>query len=321
MSYLSLSGVVPSADVVVETVIATVAALPDDDRIIRVPVYREFIADLETPVSTYLKLREGATSSFLLETVEGGERLGRYSFVGSDPSHVLRVGDGCEHTGDPLAVLEAFLKRSRLVVPATTKLPEFTGGAVGYVGYDCVRFFEPRTAANLERQANVLHVPDAVFLIANTVVVFDHVRHTIKIVAHCNVNPTSGDAEIRSAYTDACLDIERVLDRLSRPLASRLRPSAADSSPARTAAPPRVPLDWDAVSNMGRTGYEGAVRSLQEHIVNGDIIQAVPSHRTSRVLPAGVSAFDVYRQLRVVNPSPYMFYLSLSEDFQVCRCD
>lgn len=327
MSYLSLTNVVPPRAEVVATVAAAVAAAPGDARTLRVPVYREFIADLETPVSTYLKLRDGATSSFLLETVEGGERLGRYSFVGSDPDDVLRVGDGCALTGDPLTVLEAFLRQSRLVVPAGIKLPEFTGGAVGYVGYDCVRFFEPRTAANLSTQADVLRIPDAVFLIANTVVVFDHVRHTIKIVAHCSVAPAAGAGELEASYAAACESIETVLERLSHPLAAHLRAPAPPGSPVAKAAPTgaaarqAVPaeFDWSAASNMGRAGYEEAVRSLQTHVVSGDIIQAVPSHRVSRELPPGVSAFDVYRQLRVVNPSPYMFFLSLGEDFQVGR--
>ena len=312
-------------------------------------MYREFIADLETPVSTYLKLHDGATSSFLLETVEGGERLGRYSFVGSDPADTIRVGEGCPHSGDPLTVLESFLKQSRLVIPRGVKLPEFTGGAVGYVGYDCVRFFEPRTAGALTSQTDVLHIPDAIFLIANTVVVFDHVRHTIKIVGHASVAPTASVAEIDTAYATACADIEGVLARLSRPLSFRLQappsspigktqaagggaaaahpssPTAlpvplAVASPTRSSlSEPQQTFDWDAASNMGRAGYEGAVRSLQEHVVNGNIIQAVPSHRVSRALPPGVSAFDVYRQLRVVNPSPYMFFLHLSDDFQVLK--
>lgn len=340
MAYLSLTTVIPARADVASTVAAAVAAAPGDSRILRVPVYREFIADLETPVSTYLKLHDGATSSFLLETVEGGERLGRYSFVGSDPADTIRVGEGCPHSGDPLTVLETFLKQSRLVIPRGVKLPEFTGGAVGYVGYDCVRFFEPRTAGALTSQTDVLHIPDAVFLIANTVVVFDHVRHTIKIVGHASVSPTATVAEIDAAYAAACADIEGVLARLSRPLSFRLQapPSsplgktqaagggaAAVASPS-TGAPATGSLsesqptfDWSAASNMGRAGYEGAVRSLQDHVVNGNIIQAVPSHRVSRALPPDVSAFDVYRQLRVVNPSPYMFFLHLSDDFQVLQ--
>ena len=316
---LSLSGVIPSIEAVAETIEA--AKIPGDVRVIRVPVYREFIADLETPVSTYLKLRDQATCSFLLESVEGGERLGRYSFVGSHPSEVIKVGDGCPQEGDPLKVLEEHLKQSRLVVPVGVKLPEFTGGAVGYVGYDCVRFFEPRTADNLASQANVLQIPDAVFIIANTVVVFDHVRHTIKIVAHCSVHPSGDAADVRASYDAACVDIEGVLERLAHPLASRLR-SPPMSPPGKSTLPSAsastvAAYEWDTASNMGREGYESAVRSLQEHIVNGNIIQAVPSHRVSRVLPEGVNAFDVYRQLRVVNPSPYMFFLSLSDDFQV----
>jgi anthranilate synthase component I len=267
------------------------------------------------------------TASFLLESVEGGERLGRYSFVGSAPSTVIRVGDGCPHTGDPLPVLQSMLDKTRLIVPPGIKLPEFTGGAVGYVSYDCVRFFEPRTAPGIAAQSDAMAIPDAVFMLADTIVIFDHVRRTIKIVAHCAVagDQAADSGIVADAYAAACGAIDGVLQRLSAPLETRHRPAAAMLSPERgggvdavRAAPTASDgFDCESNSNMGRAGYEGCVRSLQEHIVDGDIIQAVPSHRVVRQLPGNVTAFDVYRQLRVINPSPYMFFLDLAQDFQV----
>jgi anthranilate synthase component 1 len=365
---LSVGGIVPPlADIT--------RSLDAGERGSIVPVYRELIADLETPVSTFLKLRSGAYS-FLLESVEGGERLARYSFVGSAPYDVLRVGDGpgCNARGDPLTHLQAAMSRHTLLRVPSVKLPSFDGGAVGYVAYDAVRHFEPRTGAAVGAQEDALGVPEAVFMLADELVVFDHVRHTIKAVAHVRVpGRTAGEdgagaagaydaPALAAAYADAVQRVETLCRRLAAPLpVGQTTPHAATAvptTPIKTAAPappadaeaagggagatPPLPppavatsaaaaaasgsvaaaaaaegFDWESSSNVGRAGYEGFVASLKGRIVEGDIIQAVPSQRISRALPDGVGAFDVYRQLRVVNPSPYMFYLELGADFQV----
>jgi anthranilate synthase component 1 len=232
---------------------------------------------------------------------------------------------------------------------------------VGYVGYDCVRYFEPRVAPLVEAQPVALGVPEALFMLIDTMVVFDHVRHTIKVVAHARLPGAQGDATaLAAAYAAACAEIDALQLQLAAPVppmqllaapglqspqragsssegsaaaarASRSypaappspRPSAAPAAAAAAAAtaPPPQPaaFAWEAHSNLGREGYEDIVRTLQGHIVDGDIIQAVASQRISRPLPPGstVTALDMYRQLRLLNPSPYMFYLECGEGFTV----
>jgi anthranilate synthase component 1 len=292
----------------------------------------------------------------LLESVEGGERLARYSFVGYSPYRVLRVGDGpeCDVKGDPLIPLAAAMEADTPLVSLLTaaplspgspsskpvpsassaKLPDFFGGAIGYVGYDAAAHFEPKTAPKLAAQKDVLGIPEAIFMFCDQMIIFDHARHTIKVVAHARIpiNDGSGDLApvISEQYSKACAAIDEVCRHLSRPLQAsssaapgRLLPPAEMSSPVRkphsSAGPAsaRSAFDWEEASNMGREGYESSVRFLKNHIYEGDIIQAVPSHRVQRQLPEHVSAFDVYRQLRVVNPSPYMFFLDLAPEFQV----
>ena len=283
-----------------------------------IPVYREFPADLETPVSVYLKLMDGGGPSFLLESVEGGEQVGRYSFVGVDPRGLIslqgdRVRDaraaGVEKRTldvgeDILDVLRVELQRFRPA--ALPGLPRFSGGAVGYLGYDVVRFFErlPETA---ER---VLDIPDAIFLLADTLVVFDHARHRLLILSNARVN---GDAhvygDVEGAYVEAIQRIERVSERLLRPL-------------------PAVPhLRWGArsgrgdelvalASNISRERFEAIVFEAKEHIAAGDIFQVVLSQRLTRRTAA--HPFAVYRALRMLNPSPYMFYFDfVDHDMQV----
>jgi anthranilate synthase component 1 len=339
-------------------------------------VCSELIADLDTPVSTLLKLRRG-DYSFLLESVEGGERLGRYSFVGTEPVAVLRVGDGpgCTHSGDPTRVLEAAMAAHSLLPVPSVRLPALSGGGVFYIGYDAVRHWEPRVAPFLNVQADPLDLPEAVIMMVDALVVFDHVRHTLKVCVHARLPaPTATDGsaragtpeyaeEVAAAYEAACARIEATCAVLAAPLPHNVRtdagaatsprnrngggdsggggtastggaasamPLLAPTSPvpvgraaAATGAAPAAAatlggdFDWESASNTGRAGYEAFVRDLKAHIVDGDIIQAVPSHRITRALPEGVAALDIYRQLRVVNPSPYMFYLELGPGFQV----
>ncbi len=272
-----------------------------------IPVYREFAADLETPVSVYLKLLNEVGPSFLLESVEGGEQVGRYSFVGVNPrglitlegrsithesqdgSHTRELNDG----EDILHVLKAELEQCTPVdVPG---LPRFNGGAVGYLGYDVVRFFEelPTTAEK------VLDIPDAIFLLADTLVVFDHARHRLIILANAHVGQ-----DVEGAYVDAIQRIERVSEKLLRPL-------------------PAIPQrKWGANgngkvdSNMAQEQYEAIVGEAKELIAAGDIFQVVLSQRFSR--HSSAHPFAIYRALRMLNPSPYMFYFDFGQlDLQV----
>jgi anthranilate synthase component 1 len=263
-----------------------------------IPVYREILADTETPVTALMKLGQHP-HLFLLESVEGGEKWGRYSFLGADPRAIFRVRGGevmieengtvqrRPHGGDPLAALKELLGRYRFV--PVEGLPRFVGGAVGFFGYDMVRYFErlPEAAA-ADAPAD-----DAVFLITDTLVIFDNVRHTIKIVACAS---TEGAADLRSLYDEALRRIDALTGLLRAPLPT-LTPSPADK-PGRPFTPEMTP-----------EAFQGMVRQAKEYIVAGDIIQVVLSQRFVRESAAG--PVDLYRALRHVNPSPYLFFLKL----------
>ncbi|MCO5195170.1 MAG: anthranilate synthase component I [Anaerolineae bacterium] len=273
-----------------------------------IPVYRTFAADLETPVSVYIKLMEYVGPSFLLESVEGGEQIGRYSFVGVHPKATLalrgktvtrRAGDIVTDRvltdgEDILDVIKSELtpfKQAR--IPG---LPRLSGGAVGYLGYDCVRFFErlPNSAES------VLDVPDALFLLADTLVVFDHARHRLILLSNAQV-----DDDPEAAYVDAIQRIEQVSEQLLRPLPSIPQRRWGVTSGDRTLH-----------SNKGADEYMAMVMAAKEHIAAGDIFQVVLSQRFSRETDA--HPFAIYRALRMLNPSPYMFYFDFPDyDMQV----
>ena len=272
-----------------------------------IPVYREFAADLETPVSVYLKLLSESGPSFLLESVEGGEQLGRYSFVGVNPRGMVtlkgrevtlttREGEEIQTLSEENDILDVLRAEMSQFVPADLDgLPRFNGGAVGYLGYDVVRFFErlPETADS------VLDIPDAIFLLADTLVVFDHARHRLVILANALV-----DEDVEQSYVEAIQRIERISEKLLRPL---------------PAVPQRkwgVKNNGPAASNMSQDQYEAIVREAKEYIAAGDIFQVVLSQRFSRKTDA--HSFALYRALRMLNPSPYMFYFDFEElDLQV----
>ncbi|WP_322795966.1 anthranilate synthase component I [Tepidiforma sp.] len=258
-----------------------------------VAIYREVTADLETPVSAFLKVRTGPYS-FLLESVEGGERLARYSFIGTQPYRVLRTGPGQEWEDDPLVPVEQELARFRQVT--TPGIPAFTGGAIGYVAYDAVRHFEPRVRPP---EVDEIGIPEATWLFTDAMVVFDHLRHTIKVIAHCRL-----DGDIDAAYRQAAYQIDAIVERLNNPTVQL--PHQDINAVLRT--------NGQAESNVGREGYHLMVDKIREYIIAGDVIQVVPSQRIRR--PTAVHPFNIYRQLRTINPSPYMFYLDLG-DFQV----
>ena len=255
-----------------------------------VPVYREINADLETPVSAYLKVARGPYS-FLLESVEGGERIARYSFIGTDPMEVIRTGPG-EELGavDPLEPVERMLSKYKLA--DVDNLDKFNGGAVGYISYDAVRYFEKLPTPDTDP----LDVPESIFMMTTTFLVFDHVRHKIKVVSHAHL-----DGDARAAYEDATARIDDVIRRLNTQ--PRLPEPNLDQ-----------PTGADVEFNMTREYYDGMVEKSREYIIAGDIIQTVVSQRMSR--PTSAHPFQIYRSLRAINPSPYMYYLDL-DGFQI----
>jgi len=270
-----------------------------------IPIWTEVPADLETPASVYLKLR-GEGPSFLLESVERGEQVGRYSFLGFDPVGVLTAQDGrvvlkqngrgerLFPTGDPLAAMEEILAGYRPVIPAD--IPEFFGGLVGYLSYDAVRYFE---RAPLPPGPG-LSLPDAVFLLSDTVAIFDHVKRLLKIVVNVHVEEGT-DPE--SVYASAVERIRGLVDALRRPLTDVPDAPAAEAAEA----------EWS--SNVEQAAYEESVERAKAYIRAGDIFQVVPSQRLSR--RTAVDPFAVYRALRMLNPSPYMFFLDLPDGLQI----
>lgn len=261
------------------------------------PVFRDVPADLETPVSAFLKVARG-DYSFLLESVEGGERLARYSFIGTEPYRVVRSGPHADASAgtDPLREIEAELSRYRLSHPkdagTRTGLPRFTGGAVGFLAYDVVRHFEPRVKVP---QEDTLGLPEALFMFTDALLVFDHLKHVIKVVAHCRL-----DGDLEASYRQACWRIDELAKRLNRTLPASPYPLNPPSQEQE-----RVE------SNAGRERYIENVRRAKEYIVAGDVIQVVPSQRLSRRTSA--HPFSIYRALRTVNPSPYMYYLQMGD--------
>lgn len=259
-----------------------------------VPIYRQIQADMETPVSAYLKVAQ-PPYSFLLESVEGGERLGRYSFIGTEPYAVCKTGPGQKLGAiDPLRPVEEELARYR-VVPVSG-LPRFHGGAVGYLSYDVVSYFEPRVPVP---EAHPLGVPESLFMFTDTLLIFDHVQHDIKVVSHARIN-----GSVEEAYRGAVDRIDLMVDRLSRPLNNPVDQGSLAACQGR----------GEVTSNFTRERYYKMVERVKEYVYAGDIIQAVPSQRLAR--PTSAPPFQIYRTLRTVNPSPYMYYLQL-EDFQI----
>ncbi len=269
-----------------------------------VPVYRTLLADLETPVSVYLKLAAAGQYSFLLESVEGGEQIGRYSFLGVNPKGVISIRNGQvtrmlhgETTTRPLAdgedPLDAVRSEFSRVKPVKIAgLPRFVGGAVGFLSYDAVRYFErlPDTATD------ELHVPEAAFLLPDTLVIFDHARHQLMVLANAH---NTGDPD--AAYDDALARIDAIVDKLNQP------------TPPMPAAGQSVEADLE--SNVTRQRYEDMVREAKEYIAAGDAFQIVLSQRFSRRTTA--SALAIYRALRMLNPSPYMFFLNFGSEMSL----
>jgi anthranilate synthase component 1 len=266
-----------------------------------VPVYRRMLADLETPVSVYMKLAESGKMSFLLESVEGGEQVGRYSFLGVNPKGVITIhNDTMTRTlhgktttrelqpgENPLLAVKQEFRRVKPV--KVSGLPRFIGGAVGFVGYDVVRYFErlPDTASK------DLDVPDAAFLLPDTLVIFDHAKHQLILLANAH---NTGDPD--EAYDDALRRIDELAAALRQPL-----------PPIRDA--PGL-LGDELKSNVSREKYMANVQAAKEYIAAGDAFQIVMSQRFSRKTSAEPLA--IYRAMRALNPSPYMFFLRFSDE-------
>lgn len=257
-----------------------------------VPVFIELPADLLTPCAAYLRIAKDSKYSFLLESV-ASSHADRYCFIGADPIKVIKTGPGHEITGDPMRTLEQELNNYRYVkIP---EVPTFTGGAIGYVSYDAVQHFEPKTARPLK---DTLQIPEAVFMFIDTLLIYDHVFQTLKVVSHVFCPDNTPTENLAFIYHTAVAKVRR----LAKVILSPNTPEVPQSP---------VRLGHEAVSNVGQNGYEGFVTHLKKRIVAGDIIQAVPSQRLTRT--TDLHPFNAYRRLRQVNPSPYMFYLDCGE--------
>ncbi len=272
----------------------------------RIPVVREVLADLDTPLSTYLKLAD-APYSYLLESVQGGEKWGRYSIIGLPCSKLIKV-DGLtvsiEENGieveskrveDPLQWVEDMHQQFNVpLVVEGEHLPRFTGGLVGYFGYDIVRYIEPRLGdcPNVDQ----LQIPDILLLISDEVVVFDNLAGKLYVVVH--TDPAGEDA-----YESALVRLEEIVTQLRSNTCQY--PHARKNSKIKEA---------DFVSGFTEDGFKGAVKKIKQYIVDGDCMQVVPSQRMS--IPFTSPPMDLYRALRCTNPSPYMFMLNL-KDFHV----
>lgn len=269
-----------------------------------IPVWQEVLADFDTPVSAFKKIESGKYS-FLLESVEGGEKWGRYSFLGSEPSVIFKSKNGNieitekgktkKSKGDPIDELRNLLSRYKPV--STPELPRFHGGAVGYFSYDIVRHVEDLPAVGIDD----LGLWDALFMITDTVLVFDNVNHKIKIIYNAYV-PEAKNA--REAYDTAVNKIESIVKKLRKPV--KHYKNSDDKASGKKKAVTKLK------SNFKPEDYKKAVKKTKEYIKAGDIIQAVIAQRWKTKLD--VDPFDLYRSLRVLNPSPYMFYLTTNTE-------
>jgi anthranilate synthase component 1 len=260
-----------------------------------IPLSVTFVEDCETPVSAFLKLRalDPFDSTFLLESAEQGQRVGRWSFIGLEPHEVLRWSLGDD--GDPYALTaEQVARFDQAPLSPQAGRPPFTGGAVGVFGYDLVRAVEPLGEPN----PDPLGLPDMALMLTDTLVIFDHLKHTITILANANLTV---EPDVELAYAAAVETIRRIREALSGPV----------PRPPEPLPPRQMP---ELRSNMIRESFEAMVARIVEYIHAGDAFQVVPSQRWSAVVP--VEAFSIYRGLRAVNPSPYMYFLDFG-DFQV----
>lgn len=265
-----------------------------------IPVYRDILADMETPVSAFQKINSGK-HSFLLESVEGGEKWARYSFLGFNPSIIFRSkGNTVEiirgqkteewkNVKSPLDKLRDLMREYKPV--KMDALPRFFGGAVGYLSYDMVRFFEELP----DNTTDDLNIYDSFFVITDTILIFDNLKQTIKVVSNVYLNE---GASLESLYREATRKIDSIASKLKEPLMRKSMPVTNQPS-------------LNITSNLSKEEFENKVVKAKEHIVAGDIIQVVLSQRFQT--QADIDPMNIYRSLRIINPSPYMFYLKFDD--------
>ena len=268
-----------------------------------IPIMREVLADLDTPLSTYLKLANGPYS-YLFESVHGGEKWGRYSIIGLPCRRVIRINnqtvsvfvDGKlaeeNQVDDPLAWVEQY--QQSFNIPVVEGLPRFTGGLVGYFGYETIRYIEPRLAAM--NKPDDLDMPDIMLMVSDEVVVFDNLSGKLYIIVHAQ--PGEPDS-----YSMAHARIDKLIEQLS------------SATPLHRAQQSREVHETDFVSGFTQEGFENAVEKIKEYIVDGDVMQVVVSQRLS--IPFHARPLDLYRALRSLNPSPYMYYMDLGDAYVV----
>ena len=270
----------------------------------RIPLVRRVLADIETPLTTYMKLaaRDGGRYSYLLESVQGGEKWGRYSIIGLPARTVLKVtgydvvverdGKIVEQNTveDPLAFVEEF--RNRYKVPEVEGLPRFNGGLVGYFGYDVVRYIEPKLADSCP--PDTLGNPDILLMVSDELVVFDNLAGAVLFLVHA-------DPEQENAFESAQRRLDELVGQLSQPLAS-VEPLGIDGE--HTA-------EETFTSHFGEEAFKQGVHRVKDYILAGDVMQVVPSQRLSA--PFTVPPLNLYRALRSLNPSPYMYFLDLGD--------
>ncbi len=272
-----------------------------------IPIYREYLADMETPVSAFMKIDTGKYS-YLLESVEGGEKIGQFSFLGSNPSLIIKSqkdrieilkkhGKGFKKEvrnspEGPLSEISRIIRNYKFVkVPG---LPRFCGGLVGFLGYDCVRFFEELP----DKNSGIQGIGDSIFMLTDTILIFDHVHHNIKIVSNVHLDGKSRKADdLDRIYDESIAKIKSLARLLKRPLSGKKKNVRS--------------VKMQVESNFKKREFEKAVEKAKDYIRAGDIIQTVLSQRFR--VKINVPEFDIYRSLRIVNPSPYMYYLKFGD--------
>ncbi len=290
-----------------------------------IPVYCRFMADLETPVSSYLKIKRGAYS-YLLESVEGGKNISRYSFIGTEPSEVIKFSYSTNSGNAETDILEQLKTRFSNIKPAKLSgLPSFIGGAIGYLSYEMVHRFEPTVPQSLTDGMGE-NVPDAMFMLTDTLVIFDHLKHEMNILAHVN---TSKGGSLHSLYEQAKQKITEIANRLKTPLRRQSEILAMGNTTrnpskhqilgeyyqnVRLGSPLPQHPKGAYLANITKNEFCDIVNKCIENITNGELIQVVISQRLLRKTCA--HPFDIYRSLRNVNPSPYMFFLDMG-NFQI----
>jgi len=270
-----------------------------------IPIYKEILGDLETPVSAYLKMAQDSKYSFLLESVEGEEKVARYSFLAQDPELIFQSKKrqatitkfkkrkpSIAHlkiVDSPFSFIREIMAQYKFV--PVVGLPRFCGGLVGYISYDTVRFFEDLP----QKTRDDLHLPDIILILAKEIIIFDHLSHKIKIVSCVEVPSESSDATKKKIYDQATKKIDDLIKKLKRPLV------ASESAP-------KTHQEILVKSNMSEPQFEDMVEKAKKDIKNGEIIQIVLSQRFEVKLPT--TPLNIYRALRSINPSPYMYYLN-----------